>query len=100
VLVAAVDCPGNILHREHPEASGLGEQCLFFWAKPETANLERHAVARAPGTMFYLAALVDGIMVGFDGTIAARLRDVMGMVFAGAFLKSFYTPCERRSRNT
>jgi hypothetical protein len=72
---------------------------LFFWAKPEAANIERHTIARAARAMFYLATLVDGIMVGFDGTIPARLRNVVGMVFAGALLKSFYTACEGRSRN-
>jgi ABC-type amino acid transport substrate-binding protein len=37
--------------------------------------------------------------VEFDGAIPARLCNVVGMVFAGAFLKSFYAACERRVRN-
>ena len=86
-------------YREHTEATGLGEQGLLFGAKPEAANIERHAFARAPGAMFHLAAFIGGIGVGFDGTIPARPRNVVGMVFAGAFLKSFYTACEGRSRN-
>jgi len=62
---------------------------LFFWAKPEAANIERHTLARAAGAMFYLAAFFGTIVVGFDGAIPARLRNVVGMVLAGAFLKSF-----------
>jgi hypothetical protein len=49
--------------------------------------------------MLYLTAFVDGIVVGFYGAIAARLRNVVGMVFAGAFLKFFDVPRERRGRN-
>jgi hypothetical protein len=46
-----------------------------------------------------LTAFVDGIVVGFDGAIQPWLRNVVGMVFAGAFLKFFDAPRERRGRN-
>jgi hypothetical protein len=50
--------------------------------------------------MFDLTAFVDRIVVGFDGAIPPRLRNVVGMVFAGAFLKFLDAPRERRVRNT
>ena len=48
----------------------------------------------------YLARVVTVFAeVEFDGAIPARLCNVVGMVFAGAFLKSFCAACERRGRN-
>ena len=50
--------------------------------------------------MLYLTAFVDGSVVGFDGAIQPRLRNVVSTVFAGAFLKFSDAPRERRRRNT
>jgi hypothetical protein len=99
VVVAAVDCSRNILHGENPEATGFSKQGLFFWAEPESANADGYALASTARTMFDLTAFVDRNVVGFDGTIPPRLRDVMGMVFACTFLKSCHAPGERRGRN-
>jgi hypothetical protein len=98
-LVTPIDSLHNIPYREHPEATGLGEQGLLFRAKPEAANIESHAIARAPGAMFHLAAFIGAIMAWFDGAIPARLRNMVGMVFAGAFLKFLDSVCKWRSRN-
>jgi hypothetical protein len=49
--------------------------------------------------MFHPAAFIGAIMVGFDGAVTAWLGNVMGMVFAGAFLESLDTACKGRSRN-
>jgi hypothetical protein len=73
---------------------------LFLRAKSEAANIYCNALACTPWAMLYLTASVDGIVVGFDGAIQPRLRNVVGMVFAGAFLKFSYAPRERRRRNT
>jgi hypothetical protein len=98
-LVTTVDGLHNIFYREHAEATGFGEQGLFLRAKSEAANIYCNALACTPRAMLYLTAFVDGILVGFDGAIQPRLRNVVGMVFAGAFLKFFDAPRERRCRN-
>jgi hypothetical protein len=72
---------------------------LLFWTKPDAVYVERHALARAPGATLYLAAFIGAIMAGFDGAIPARLRNVVRMVFAGAFLKCLDTACQRGGRN-
>jgi hypothetical protein len=50
--------------------------------------------------MLYLTAFVHTIAIGFDAAIVAQLRNVVGMVLAGAFMKFFDAPPERRGRNT
>jgi hypothetical protein len=72
---------------------------LLLRAKAEAANVDRHALSRAPGAMLDLAGSIGALVLGFDGTIPPRLSNVVGMVFSGTLLESFYPVSERRLGN-
>ena len=57
--------------------------------QPEAANVDRYALSRAPGAMLYLAGSIGALMLGFDGTIPPRLRNVVGMDFRGHVAEIF-----------
>jgi len=75
LLVAAIDCLRNIPHRGNPETTGFGEQRLFFGAKSESAKPGGYALASAPRMVLYLTALIDRIVLGFNGAAQPRLHD-------------------------
>ena|SRR5258707_13100799 len=95
LLVPTVNRPGNILHAEDPKAPGFCEQGLLFRAKPEPTDIDRDALARAPGPVFLLARSVR-FMVWFLWTFGARLCDIVGVVFQGALLQPFQVARNRR----
>jgi len=68
---------------------------LLFRAKPESTNIDRDALARAPGPMFLLARSIR-FMVWFPRTLRPRLRNIVGVVFLGALLKPFHAARNRR----
>jgi hypothetical protein len=98
-LITPINVVHNVFHGKHTEATSLGEQCLFFWTKPEAANIHGDTLASTARTMFDLTGLVDRIVIGFYGTLPARPRNVVRMVFAGALLKFCDAPRQRRFWN-
>ncbi len=95
LLIPTVNRTGNVFYGENSEAPGFCEQGLLFWAKPEATNIDRDALASAPGPVFLLARSVR-FMVWFLWTLRPRLCNIVGVVFLGALLKPFQAARNRR----